>query len=227
MKHFFKITIFIYSIVFILFVFGCGKKEEGKPTTEGSSQTTTQKPAGAIYESKSGIIEYEVKFIGDQKQILYFDDYGKKEVKITTTEIEMMGIKSKLEEVEINADGYFTKYDVEKKTGTKMKSPGSLGSAQGFPGDLDNITKELMEQYKLKDLGKKEIAGKECKGFGMDIMGMGSEVWVWKNIPLYTKVYLTKDSEPMEIKAIKVEIDVPVPPEKFQVPADVKLTEMQ
>jgi hypothetical protein len=114
---------------------------------------------------------------------------------------------------------------VEKKQGTKMKSFGAIGAAKGMPADLDNLTKEVMDQYKLKDLGKKDILGKQAKGFEMDIMGMKTEIWIWNNIPLYTKVFLSKDSEPMEIKANKIETDIAIPADKFQIPADVKLTE--
>jgi hypothetical protein len=226
MKNSHKLSIYILSLLFVLFIFGCGKKDESKPQNAEQTQTV-QKPAGAIYESKSGIITYNISFLGKQTQVLYFDDWGKKEAKYSTTEIEMMGIKSKTEEVELNLEGYIYKYDLEKKSGTKIKSIGAIGSAKGFPTDLDNLTKEVMDQYKLKDLGKKDILGKQAKGFEMDLMGMKSEVWIWSNIPLYTKVFLSKDSEPMEIIATKIEIDVPIPADKMQVPADVKLTEMK
>jgi hypothetical protein len=225
MKNYTRISVIMLSLIIIL-ITGCSKKEENKP--QSAEQTSTiKKPDGAVYDSKSGIITYEINFLGKQTQVLYFDDWGKKEAKYSTTELEMMGMKSKNEEVEINCDGFTTKYDVEKKLGTKMKSIGALGSAKGFPSDFENLTKEIMDQYKMKDLGKKDILGKQAKGFEMDLMGMKSEVWIWNNVPLYTKVFLTKDSEPMEIKAVKIEMDVPIPAEKFQVPSDVNLTEMK
>jgi hypothetical protein len=224
-----KLQFIIVAFISMFLIIGCGKKNENKPET--SAQTTdqtaqAQKPAGAAYDVKSAIVTYDINLIGKQTQVLYVDDYGKKEARTTTTEIEIFGKKSKNEEVEINADGFIVKYDVEKKTGTKTKSYSSLGGAKGFPKDLDNLTKEVLDQYKLKDLGKKEILGKECRGFEMEAMGMKTEVYVWKNIMLYSAVYMTKDGKPIEIKASKIEIDVPVPQDKFQVPADVRLQEM-
>ena len=221
------------KILLIVFVFGfimsgCGKKDENKP--ESAAQTTNQtppsdKPAGAAYDVKSAIVTYEVDLIGKQTQVLYIEDYGKKEARVTTTEIEILGTKSKSEEVEINSDGYTIKYSVEKKEGTKTKSYGALGAAKGFPEDLDNITKEVLDRFKLKDLGKKDILGKECRGFEMEAMGMKTEVFIWKNIMLYSAVYMSKDGKPIEIKANKIELNVPIPQDKFVVPADIKLQE--
>jgi len=37
---------------------------------------------------------------------------------------------------------------------------------------------------------------------------------------------MSKDSKPIEMTASKIETDVQIPPEKFQVPADVKIKEM-
>jgi hypothetical protein len=227
MKHVTKLSILILSLTFVFAIFDCGKKEESKPDSAQQVATSSQKPTGGVYESKSGIITYGMNFMGEQTQVLYFDDWGKKEARYSTTEIEMMGVKSKTEEVEINSDGYTIKFDLQKKQGTKMKSFAPLGAAKGFPKDLDNLTKEIMDQYKMKDLGKKDILGKQARAFEMDVMGMKSEVWIWNNIPVYTKVFLTKDSAPMEITAVKIETDVPIPADKFQVPSDIKLTEIQ
>jgi hypothetical protein len=221
-----KILLIVFILTFLMS--GCGKKDENK--TESANQTTNQappsgKPDDAAYDVKSAIVTYEIDLIGKQTQVLYIDDFGKKEARITTTEIDILGNKSKSEEVEINADGYTIKYSVEKKEGTKTKSYGALGAAKGFPKDLDNVTKEVLDRFKLKDLGKKDILGKESRGFEMEAMGMKTEVYVWKNIMLYSAVYMSKDGKPIEIKASKIELDVPIPQDKFTVPAGIKLQE--
>jgi len=42
---------------------------------------------------------------------------------------------------------------------------------------------------------------------------------------LYSKVYMGEGSKPIELKASKIETDVAIPAEKFQVPADIKIKE--
>jgi hypothetical protein len=115
---------------------------------------------------------------------------------------------------------------MEKKEGTKTKSIGSIGGTKDLPENMDKMTQELMDRYKMKDLGTKEFLGKQCKGIEMMAMGMKTEVWIWNNIMLYSKVTMSENAKPMELKASKLEVDVAIPADKFQVPADVKIQEV-
>lgn len=220
----FYLTLFLFSLFFIY----CGKKEEEtKPEEAKIEQTTSSIPDGEkIYGVKSGIVTFEDIIMKGMNQTFYFDDYGKKEARYTIMEMDIAGQKIRTGSVEINADGYLINYDIEKREGTKTKSLGSIGGAKDLPKDMDKLTKEMMEQYHMKDLGKKEILGKECRGFEFTVMGMNSKVWVWNNIMIQSTVQMSKDAKPMEMTATKIETDIPIPPEKFQVPSDVKIKEL-
>jgi lipopolysaccharide export system protein LptA len=223
MKTLKTIGVICISILFIVSFAACGQKGDAKSTQSGTTSANT----GAVaYPAKSGIVTYEVKLIGDQTQVLYFDDNGKKEARVTTTTFDMGSTKVQSQSIEINADGFLIKYDPEKKTGTKSKYYGSLSSSSGVT-DTSAISAKQKDEYKFKDLGKKTILGKECTGYSMEVMGMQTEAWMWKNILMASKTYLSKDTskDPMEINAVKIEMDVPVPANVFTVPADVKLTE--
>jgi hypothetical protein len=225
MKTLFKTYLFFLLFSFILI--SCGKKDENKPA-DASQQTNsaTAKPTDAVYGVKSGIVTFENVIMEGMNQTFYFDDYGRKEARYTLMEMEMMGQKIRSGNVEINADGYMINYDVEKKEGTKTKSYGSIGGTKDLPKDLTNLSKEIMDKYQMKDLGTKEYLGKECRGYEVNAMGIKSEVWIWNNIMLYSKVYMGEGSKPVELKASKIETDVAIPAEKFQVPADVKIKEI-
>jgi len=83
-----------------------------------------------------------------------------------------------------------------------------------------------MDKYHLKEIAPKEVLGKQCKGYEIETMGINSKVWIWNNIMLSSVVQMSKDSKPIEMTASKIETDVQIPPEKFQVPADVKIKEL-
>jgi hypothetical protein len=223
MKILFKTFLSLFVLSFLLL--NCGKKDENKPADAANTTNNTAAATGGSYGVKSGIVTFENVVMEGMNQTFYFDDYGKKEARYTVMEMNVMGQKIKSGSVEINADGFAINYNLQKKEGTKTKSYGSIGGTKDLPKDFANISKTMLDQYHMKDLGTKEFLGKECKGFEITAMGMKSEIWVWNNIMLYSKVYMGENSKPMELKASKIETDVPIPADKFQVPADVKIQE--
>ena len=172
------------------------------------------------FKVKSGIIESTLDLMGEQKQMTYFDDYGAKQSVVLTMDI--MGTKS--EKVTINADGWAIEYDPATKTGTKMRMMTPAGGIAGVPS-IDALSESMKERYKFKEIESRTIAGKEAKGFQMEAMGMPVKAWTWEGIPLRAEVEMGK-GKPMVTEVKKLEVDVPVPAERFAVPADVKLTEI-
>lgn len=171
-----------------------------------------------VYKVKSGIVEMTLDMMGPQKQTLYFDDYGARQAIVTS--IEMMGQKS--ETISIIADGYNISYDPAKKEGTKIRSV--TGTAAGGVPNLDALTDEVKERYKLKEIDAQTIAGKEAQGYEMEAMGMPMKVWIWEGIPMRTEVSLGGE-KPMVTTVENIQTDVEVPADRFVVPADIKLTE--
>ena len=135
--------------------------------------------------------------------------------------LEMMGQTVETEDVEINADGFVTKFDMKKKTGSKSKSYGSISGGQSGVPDASSFSKDMMEKYKFKELGEKEILGKKCKGYTMVFNEMKVEAWSWENVPILMNMLDKNGKQFITIKATKIETDVAVPAEKFTVPAGV------
>jgi hypothetical protein len=75
--------------------------------------------------------------------------------------------------------------------------------------------------FQVKRLEPKRIIGREAQGYSFNYEGPHT-VWVWNDIPLYAEDHLEGRPTSM-IEAKSLEVDVPIPPEKFQVPATVKL----
>ena len=76
----------LFAFFALTFIIACSKTEEQKPeTTDQQTVTTQEAPKPVVsnrYGVKSGVIFYDAPM--GTKQELYFDDYGAKEVSITS-----------------------------------------------------------------------------------------------------------------------------------------------
>lgn len=175
------------------------------------------------FEVKSGILETESDMFGKQTQVLYFDDFGNKQATWSTSAVEMGGIKSVTHKLEIRLpDGTSYNVDLDAKTGSKMKIDPEVAKALAA-GMAGQMQKEL--EVTTKDLPAKEFLGKKCKGLEVTAMGIPTRTWTWKGLPLYTEAALGQ-GKPVITRATKLQVDVPVPAEKFKVPAGVQIQEM-
>lgn len=205
---------------------GTGEKSTAAATQNeaGKNEATSATAAPKKYTVKSGIIEMTTDMMGEQKQTIYFDDYGAREATYTTISMEMMGQKINSSSVKIDADGWTSEFDPDAKTGKKYRSIGM--PAGGAPTmNFSELTDKMKEDYKYKELETKQIAGKEAKGMSMEMSGMKMKTWVWEGIPLYSEVDMGM-KKPMILKVTSLQTDVPVPADKFTVPADIQLQDV-
>ena len=218
----------LFFIILLLFVVGCGNKSDEDDQNSLAESINEQglfaKPADATYEIKSGIVTFENAIMKGMNQIFYFDDYGRKEARYTFMDMEVMGEKISTGNVEIHIDSFLIHYDLQSQEGSKIISHLSIGGAKDIPKDFSELTPEFIEDFQLKELGKKQILGKECKGYEATAMGIKTEIWVWSGIALYSRIFMSNDGKPIEIKASKLEVNVPVPADKFQVPPEINIT---
>jgi hypothetical protein len=190
---------------------------ETTATSEKPAATETATPKGK-YAIKSGIVEYKTQMMGmDMKQVMSFDDYGKKEV--TEIMMEMMG--TKIHTVTLTKDDFVYTIDMVKKTATK--SPSYQGRNQNI--DFENLSEQMVKDMKLKKEGTEEFLGKTCEKLSIDYekMNMKGIYLVYKGVPLMVDT----DMGTMKMKLIgeKFEENPSIPAEKFEVPADIKVTE--
>jgi hypothetical protein len=196
-------------------LFSCkSKTSETSATSENPAATETATPKGK-YAIKSGIVEYKTQMMGmDMKQTLTFDDYGQKEA--TDMEADMMGVK--IHTVTITKDGYIYTLDMEKKTGTKIsgKSPDI---------DFENLSEEMVKDMNLKKEGTEEYLGKTCEKMSIDYtkMKMKGTFLVYKGVALKSDTDM--GTMKMQLIGEKFVENAELPASKFEVPADVKITE--
>ncbi len=219
-----KVSLAVITALFI-FAFSCNNSGDGSKNNTDSTKTTTTEvkesnvPAGSKYQLKSGIVIMTSEVMGIKNTVtMYFDEYGKKESQITSG--EFMGIKT--ENMNLTKDGYIYTIDLIKKTGTKMKVFGN--NPQNL--DFSALTEDIMKEMNLKKEGTETFLGKTCDKYSMNYekMKMKGYYLVWQNIAVKTDMEIS--GMKMKLEATKIEENVSVPADKFEVPTDVKIQEM-
>ncbi|MGE5812385.1 MAG: hypothetical protein ACM339_12835 [Ignavibacteria bacterium] len=214
LKHFLLLSL-------ILFI-SCGPEEKQVdnktkvPETASSSAATNKK-----YKIKSGIITSEIEnsMIGGKiNSTLYFDDFGSKECSEDMYEMEMMGQKIKTHNIRITSGDYMYNIDMEKKAGTKMKIYSNAN-----PYDFSSISEEMKKDWNLKNEGTESILGKTCEVFSMnnEKSKLKGTVYNWQGLTLKSEIEM--GGIKMKTAATKIEENIPIPSEKFEVPKDIKI----
>ena len=170
-----------------------------------------------LYSVKSGVVTMEMNMMGqDIVQEVYFDDYGAKQATVS----EFGG--NKMRQVVVDGDNLM----VNDATKTASKMP---MMSQREVVNYTNLDEATVKKFKVKELGKETIAGKECTKYSVTVFMMGQPqkqtVWVYKGITL--KSSSSSDFGEMVQTATKIQEDVEIPASMFTLPEGVEIQEMQ
>ena len=173
-------------------------------------------PADARCELKSGIIKFEAVSQGIKVETTqYFDDYGKKQAAVAT--MDQGEVKIEIKRLQFEDTIY--QINVAMKMGQKVVSPEK-------PVNYLQLTPDVIEKYKIQELGTETVAGRSCTRYSEQILQMGQtfniEVWVWKGVVLKSVMKLG-DTEMENQTAIEVQENPTIDPKEFDIPADVKM----
>ena len=157
------------------------------------------------YGIKSGTIKIEMDMMGQTiPSTIYFDDYGAKQA----TSISMMG----MEMTQINKDGKM--YLVNKGEKSVQEMP-----QQQEQINYLNLTDEIKAKYKIKEVGKETVAGKECTTYTVEVSQMGqtvkTTVSVWNGIAMKTVADAGGFSMSQKVTEVK---EAPVDAAIFEIP---------
>ena len=157
------------------------------------------------YGIKSGTIKIEMDMMGQTiPSTIYFDDYGAKQA----TSISMMG----MEMTQINKDGKM--YLVNKGEKSVQEMP-----QQQEQINYLNLTDEVKAKYKIKEVGKETVAGKECTTYTVEVSQMGqtvkTTVSVWNGIAMKTVADAGGFSMSQKVTEVK---EAPVDAAIFEIP---------
>lgn len=199
-------------------------KEQAAIATSGASaQNATAVTNEKKYTLKSGTVTFETSMNAGgttikSRKVLYFDDYGNKESQEEFTTNPVSG-KEALSSVHFVKDGYMYTYSPEYKTGSRSKLQG-----QGVEMKFDMNEAETMKDKKFQKLSDQQVCGKDCQGYSIETPSGVMQVYGWNNIMLKNK--LSGNGMSSETIAVKFEENTTIPAGKFEVPADVKITDI-
>lgn len=221
-----KNLIILVQVIGLSLLMSCSSKFEGA------------KAPDQPYGEKSGIVVYKPMEMNGIKavQTLYFDDYGKKEMRETVVTGSMQGAETKQHSIDIRDGNIAYHFELENKIGDMDRATKDVYK-QVIPAEMmeqmnvANLSEKLRKSYNFKEEGTEKVAG--IKGIKYSIQPEGSQMdgpitgVHYKNVPL--KVTLGT----MIIEAEKVDFGSKIAPEKFKIPAGFnvidadKMQEMQ
>lgn len=168
------------------------------------------------YDVKSGIIKSEFQGLQSGEEILYFDDWGMREAKLT--HLDMMGMKQNILTIIDGAVMYVI--DLDKNTGTKSATPLYEEITMGN-GNWTETGKEMMAQMGGEQTGNKTIAGVECEEW--TLARMSTVTWVYKGVTMGFSAMMAGTE--MGMMAVEASFDVDVPQDKLRVPDGVTISD--
>jgi hypothetical protein len=208
----------VVQVISIALLMSCSSKFEGA------------KAPDQPYGEKSGIVTYKPMDMMGVKVTLtmYFDDYGKKEMRETMVEGNMMGMDMRQHTIDIRDGNIMYHYELENMSGGQDRATKNVYKTTLTPemfeqmnvGSLSEKTKKLVD---YKDEGKETVAGLEGIKYSIvpDSANPSNRITgvQYKNIPI--KITMGQ----MEMVADKVDFDAKIPAEKFNIPAGYTVVE--
>ena len=213
--------------VFILILLSCnqGREKKSSPTDATIDSTISTSTPQGKYQLKSGIITLVSETMGmKQYMTTYFDDYGLKEC-IETKGVMNMGTAGIMEihSLSFVKDTYYYTIDLISKTGTRTKISSSKNKNDI---NFNNLSEEQLKEMKLTRQGTETILNRICEKYGMNdsTLHLKSTYSVWKGFPLKSVIDL--NGIKAIISASSIEENCSIPKEKFEIPADIKISEL-
>jgi len=167
-----------------------------------------------MYGLKSGVIEYKHFGTREGTSTMYFDEYGNKSA--AYTDASSGGRADKGWVISLGETQYIFKPGDTR--GMKMKNP--MVEAMQKTGDIEKYTEEMYSKMGLKPAGTETFLGKECRKY----IGENGKVLIWNGLLMYMNVKVMGVESRQE--ATKVEVNVPVKASLFELPKDVKFSEL-
>jgi len=160
------------------------------------------------YPFETAIVKYKLEGNKEGEKIYYIYGAG---YKIAEYIIEKKGKKIKENTGVITIGPFTTTIDFIDKQAVEMENPFLLFSADS-ERDWQKTGENILIKTGYEKMGKESIIGKECN---LWVNGKSS-LWIWNGLVLKMKERSYSET------ATSVEIDVPVPEDKFRVPDDIE-----
>lgn len=175
---------------------------------------------------KTMVVEYNSSYemMGvkmTEKETTWVDIKNKKEASLSMKTSVIMGVESIEETLEIKDGDWAYSINLKDKTGTKANVGEIKDMAQMLSGMIDvDVTglKDFIEKSGGKVLANESFLGKDCFVYEL----MGTKNWMYKGVILKSML-----GDKIMKEAVKIEEDVTIPSERFEVPKGIAITEVK
>lgn len=183
-----------------------------------------------LYGEKSGIITFKpMEMMGVKvNQTMYFDDFGKKEVRELIVEGAMMGNQMRQHTIDIRDGNTIYHYEIESIEGgvnkaTKNAYKSDLTPEMTEKMNMTNMSEAMKAKLQFKEIGKETVAGLDGIKYTICPDSTSPQNIItgvhYKNIPLKVSM------GPMVLEVEKIDFNTKIPAEKFKVPADYTIVD--
>lgn len=213
------LTVLCFTLIALSACSGKSKSHDGQddaPASEMKADTKAKK-----YPMEKGVIYQKSEAMGiESEPVIYFDKWGEWEVTETTTIIEMMGMSDTTVTREITKGDDYWKIEMAEKKGIHYKRPAMMSA---FGVDIEKVSKEMLGQMNLEELGEETFLGYPCKKYRFTTdKGMSMDYLMYGNLMMKMK----GEAMGMPVTTQVTGIETVTPPaDKFEIPEGVEITD--
>jgi hypothetical protein len=172
-------------------------------------------------KSKSGIIKYNISGTTTGTEVVYYEDWGRREAIYTKSTIDLRGVIVDRNTLTILEDNgrWINNIDLNARTGIRMKNPRYKEYVGKSRIELENTKKKSLKDADARRSEIEMVIGKPC--FVWTVQYNGNEIYLWNGIIL-KKVTGSGYSETTTV-ATEITEGVNIPEEKFTIPPDIQM----
>jgi hypothetical protein len=215
-----KISLGFFVITATILLEACGGGKPGGSTSSPNNEERDFKTMVVEFQSNTAIMGMKVIV----NEIQWIDQKNNKEATLTTTKTTGLGMTQKEEKLSITDGDWAYSIDLVAKTGTKANTKETkdmalaMGAAMAMGKNLDfKSLKEFVEKNGGKMNPNETFLGKDCMSYEM----MGMKFLQYRGV-----VVKTTAGDLVSRVAVKIDENVSIPSERFEVPNGITITEV-
>ena len=172
-------------------------------------------------KSKSGIIKYNVSGTKTGTEVVYYEDWGRREAIYTKSTVDLRGVIVDRNTLTLLEDNglWINNIDLNARTGIRMKNPRYKEYVGKSRIELENTKKKSLKDAGARRAEIEMVIGKPC--FVWTVQYNGNEIYLWNGIVL-KKITGSGYSETTTV-ATEITESVNIPEEKFTIPPDIQM----
>ena len=172
-------------------------------------------------KSKSGIIKYNISGTIAGTEVVYYEDWGRREAIYTKTTMDLRGVTVDRNTLTILEDNgrWINNIDLNARTGLRMKNPQYKEYVGKSRVELENTKRKSLKDAGARRAEIERVVGKPCIVWAEQYTG--NEIYTWNGIIL-KKVTGSGFSKTTTV-ATEITESVNIPEGKFTIPPDIQM----